>query len=657
MLRLLFTILVLIFMLYLLCPTSAAAPTYSVHYCTNTTIFTPNSTYQANLNSVLSALASNATSSNGFYNFSAGREPPDVVYGLFLCRGDLSPVACKECVDTAAKEIIRRCPKEKESYIWYEECLLRYNNQSIFSIIREVPGFDLPDPQNVTEPERFNQLLASTMNSLASKAASEQSVKKFATDEEKFTSSETLYSLVQCTPDLSEYLCNRCFQSAIAGLPMCCIGKRGGKILLPSCVIRYELFPFYRVNTTVPVPSPSTTKGKRQISVQIVAAIIIPVVISLVLLALGICFLRRRAMKKYNALREQNVGDEITDVNSLQFDLAIIQSATNNFSADNKIGEGGFGTVYKGKLYNGQEIAVKRLSRDSGQGLTEFKNEVMLVAKLQHKNLVRLQGFCADRKEKILVYEYVPNGSLDRFLFDTEKQGKLNWPRRYKIIEGIARGLFYLQEDSRVRIIHRDLKTSNILLDEDTNAKISDFGMARIFGVDQTQANTRRIVGTFGYMAPEYAMLGHYSVKSDVYSFGVLILEIISGKKNSSFCQSDGAEDLLSYAWKHWCNETPLQFMDPVLRDSYKRNEIIRCMHLGLLCVQENPGDRPTMKSIIIMLSSSSIALPLPEQPGFFLHGGTDMNTQSKELESNQSASRSIQLSVNEMSVTELYPR
>ncbi|KAF2305013.1 hypothetical protein GH714_001069 [Hevea brasiliensis] len=439
-------------------------------------------------------------------------------------------------------------PQEKESYIWYEECLLRYNNQSIFSIIREVWLY-LPDPQNVTEPERFNQLLASTMNSLASKAASEQSVKKFATDEEKFTSSETLYSLVQCTPDLSEYLCNRCFQSAIAVFPCAALGNE------------VERFCFQAV-----------LLGKRQISVQIVAAIIIPVVISLVLLALGICFLRRRAMKKYNALREQNVGDEITDVNSLQFDLAIIQSATNNFSADNKIGEGGFGTVYKGKLYNGQEIAVKRLSRDSGQVLASGSSSLFSL---------ELVGF-------------------DDCL-DTEKQGKLNWPRRYKIIEGIARGLFYLQEDSRVRIIHRDLKASNILLDEDTNAKISDFGMARIFGVDQTQANTRRIVGTFGYMAPEYAMHGHYSVKSD--------------------------------AWKHWCNETPLQFMDPVLRDSYKRNEIIRCMHLGLLCVQENPGDRPTMKSIIIMLSSSSIALPLPEQPGFFLHGGIDMETQSKELE------------------------
>lgn len=257
----LFMTLVLIFMRFLICATSAAALTYSVHFCSNTTIFTPNSTYQVNLDSVLSALSSNATSSNGFYNSSAGREPPDVVYGLFLCRGDIPPVTCRECVDTAAKEIIRRCPREKESYIWYEECLLRYNNQSIFSIIREVPSFDLPDPENVTEPERFNQLLASTMNSLASKAAS-QSVKKFATDEENFTSSQTLYSLVQCTPDLSEYLCNRCFQSAIAALPMCCTGKRGGKVLLPSCIIRYELFPFYRINTTIPAPSPSTTKDK-----------------------------------------------------------------------------------------------------------------------------------------------------------------------------------------------------------------------------------------------------------------------------------------------------------------------------------------------------------------------------------------------------------
>lgn len=239
-------------------------------------------------------------------------------------------------------------------------------------------------------------------------------------------------------------------------------------------------------------------------------------------------------MKRNNkTLKEMNIVDlsEILTAESLQYDFSTIEAATNYFSMENKIGVGGFGDVYKGVLGNGQEIAVKRLSRRSSQGAQEFKNEVVLVAKLQHRNLVRLLGFCLEREEKILIYEFVSNKSLDYFLFDMKKQTTLDWSVRDKIIKGIVRGLIYLHEDSRPRIIHRDLKASNILLDKDMNPKISDFGMARIFGVDQIEGSTNIIVGTYGYMSPEYAMHGQFSVKSDVFSFGVLLLEIISGKK------------------------------------------------------------------------------------------------------------------------------
>ncbi|KAL3844408.1 hypothetical protein ACJIZ3_001811 [Penstemon smallii] len=178
------------------------------------------------------------------------------------------------------------------------------------------------------------------------------------------------------------------------------------------------------------------------------------------------------------------------------FSYASVSAATNNFSQNNKIGEGGFGPVYKGKLLNGQEIALKKLSKGSGQGFQEFRNEILLIAKLQHRNLVRLLGFCIDKDESILIYEYMPNKSLDFFLFDSNKQEKLDWKMRVHIIEGIAQGILYLHEYSRLRVIHRDLKASNILLDEDLNPKISDFGMARIFGGDDSRTNTKRIVGT-----------------------------------------------------------------------------------------------------------------------------------------------------------------
>ncbi|CAI0468119.1 unnamed protein product, partial [Linum tenue] len=337
---------------------------------------------------------------------------------------------------------------------------------------------------------------------------------------------------------------------------------------------------------------------------------------------------------------------------SLQFDLATIEAATSNYDPRNKLGQGGFGEVYRGTLITGEEIAVKRLSKSSGQGEEEFKNEVLLVAKLQHKNLVRLLGFCLEGDERILVYEFVPNKSLDHFLYAEERKMLLNWPSRHHIILGIARGTLYLHEDSRLKIIHRDLKASNILLDKDMKPKISDFGMARIFGVDQTQANTNKIVGTFGYMSPEYAMYGQFSEKSDVYSFGVLLLEIITGLKNSTFTKKDAyLNTYVSQVWKNWKDGTPLEVLDATLLDSYSYNEVLRCIHVGLLCVQEHAADRPTMATVALMLSGYSVSQPLlPKQPAFF-------SPTSCSSASDHSGSKSVLWSIDEASITDIYPR
>ncbi|CAL5410978.1 unnamed protein product [Camellia sinensis] len=460
----------------------------------------------------------------------------------------------------------------------------------------------------------------------------------------------TVYGLAQCTPDLNAMECDKCLREGISIFPSCCDGKQGGRILFPSCNVRYELYRFYNAAGTAPAPPPpvllpppppppppppASSPGNGGISSQVFVAIIVSIGDSVLLIIIGFCFMCRRGKKKHDAVESDIVGDEITSVQSLQFDLATIQVATNNFFDHNKIGQGGFGSVYKGILTNGQEIAVKRLSRKSGQGAEEFKNEAVLVAKLQHRNLVRLLRFCLEGEEKILIYEFVPNKSLDYFLFDPQEQEKLDWSRPYKITGGIAKGMLYFHEDSRLRIIHRDLKASNVLLDRDMNAKISDFGMARIFGVDQTQGNTSRVNG---YMSPEYAMRGQFLTKSDVYSFGVLILKIISGKKNNTFYQVGSAEDLLSYAWKLWREERPLELMDSTLKRSYSRNEVIRCIHICLLCIQEDPDTRPSMATIVVKLNSYLATLSIPQQPAIFAHSRTESKT-GQGLKSDQSTS------------------
>ncbi|XP_058721813.1 G-type lectin S-receptor-like serine/threonine-protein kinase At4g27290 [Vicia villosa] len=351
--------------------------------------------------------------------------------------------------------------------------------------------------------------------------------------------------------------------------------------------------------------------------------------------------------KKLGCIKVLFHKKEKEDVDSATiFDFSTITDATNHFSNRIKLGEGGFGPVYKGIMVDGQEIAVKRLSKTSGQGTEEFKNEVLLMATLQHRNLVKLLGCSIQQDEKLLIYEFMPNRSLDCFIFDATRSKLLDWRKCLEIIDGIARGLLYLHQDSTLRIIHRDLKTSNILLDIDMIPKISDFGLARSFMGDQAEANTNRVMGTYGYMPPEYAVRGSFSIKSDVFSFGVVVLEIISGKKNSGFDDPRHHLNLLGHAWRLWIEERPHEFVADILYDADICSEIIRFIHVGLLCVQQLPENRPNMSSVVFMLKGEKL-LPKPSEPGFY--AGKD-NT-------NNTGSSSKGCSINEASMSLLEGR
>ncbi|KAL4310408.1 hypothetical protein GQ457_01G005280 [Hibiscus cannabinus] len=342
---------------------------------------------------------------------------------------------------------------------------------------------------------------------------------------------------------------------------------------------------------------------------------------------LVVCYILRTRRKLKVEAEDTNANDkenrdENEDLELAVFEFETITKATSNFSFRNKLGQGGFGPVYKGTLTNGQEIA--------------------------HRNLVRLLGCCIHGDERMLVYEYMPNRSLDYFIFDQTRREVLTWSKRFQIISGIARGLLYLHQDSRLRIIHRDLKVSNVLLDGEMNPKISDFGMARTFGGDQIEDITSRIVGTYGYMAPEYATDGLFSVKSDVFSFGIVLLEVITGRKNRGFYHANRSGNLIEHTWMLWAEGNPSDIVDDFLVETGDLPELLRCIHISLLCVQQHPEERPSMSYVVLMLGSRN-ELPSPKQPGFLFC--------NKPFEADSSPDNEGSSSRNEISLSTLEAR
>ncbi|KAJ1291234.1 hypothetical protein BS78_02G301800 [Paspalum vaginatum] len=449
----------------LLAPLAAAQSSWPV--CGNSGEYTPDSKYQSNLNQISATLPSNA--SRALFATAVVGAAPDIVYALALCRGDANASTCESCIAGAFLEAQQLCGFDDNVTIIYDDCNLRYSNQNFLaeSDSSKANLTMVKDPQNVSSPvEAFDAAVGVLLNATANYAAMNSSL-RFATGEEGFDSRyPTIYGLAQCTPDLPPADCRSCLGDIIALMPQYLSGRQGGRIMGVRCNFRYELSKFFTGGPTLRLQTP--------LAPALAPNGVMPM------------------MTPGNSTKPE----DLEGIGSLLLDLSTLRAATDNFAESNWVGEGGFGAVYKGVLTDGQQIAVKRFSQSSGQGIQELKNELLLVAKLQHKNLARLVGVCLQEHEKLLVYEYMPNRSIDTILFDPEKSKELDWGKRLNIINGIARGLNYLHEDSQLKIIHRDLKASNILLDSDYTPKISDFGLARLFGGDQSQVAASSVVGT-----------------------------------------------------------------------------------------------------------------------------------------------------------------
>ncbi|XP_073005744.1 cysteine-rich receptor-like protein kinase 25 [Typha latifolia] len=631
--------------------------------------YTANNAFRANLKSLFRTLLA---SDVRFSQVKVAGRDDDKVYGLTFCRGDLSDDQCRTCLKTSMQEILQQCSRDTTIADLYRNyCFLRYSYKDFYGYSESGDSSGAYSVENATEPQLFSDALGRLMGSLI-KTAVNGSTTMFAAESVNYTSSNKIYGLMQCTGDITKDDCQRCLDNSSSEISTRYSGSVGVTQYATSCVIRYELFPFYNTTAVRKLSSPSlpttpaapvTPPPAEAASGSTGGKIKLWIIITITSLAslFSFSFLYFLWIKRQRLARQKkeklHVGQQILGIktdeeNSLEFslyDFSHIANATNHFSSENKLGEGGFGPVYKGQLPDGLEIAAKRLGARSGQGLVEFKNEIQVIAKLQHRNLVALLGYCIQGEEKILIYEYMPNKSLDFFLFDKSRGAMLDWGKRFRIIEGIAQGVLYLHEHSRLRIIHRDLKASNILLDRDMNPKISDFGMARIFGSNETQANTNRVVGTYGYMSPEYAFGGLFSIKSDVFSFGVLLLEIVSGKRNAGSHQYGNSLNLLGYTWELWEEGKWFELIDASLGDEYDKDEILKCINVALMCVQENAMDRPTMSDIITMLSGESTSLPDPKQPAFFnLRITTEVEKPSDLIET---------CSVNNVTITAPYGR
>ncbi|KAL2240543.1 cysteine-rich receptor-like protein kinase 42 [Sesamum indicum] len=549
------------------------------------------------------------------------------IYTLAQCYADLSHNDCLQCY-AASRTRLPRCLPAVSGRIFLDGCFLRYDSYAFFNESVD-PAWDKVNCNSSVGSAggvglEFEKDVRELIDNLTARAV--------VNGRYAVMGNKGVFGLAECWNTVNREGCRACLAKASRDIGGCLPGKEG-RALNTGCYLRYSTQKFFS-NQSQETNSNSGASRRGAI-----VAIVLSVA-AFCMLCLFAAYAAYGRWKKRTQERN-NLGRISYSYNksNLNFKYETLEKATNYFDPSRKLGQGGAGSVYRGTLPNGKTVAVKRLFFSTRQWVDEFFNEVNLISGIEHKNLVKLLGCSIEGPESLLVYEFVPNKSLEQYLLDKNKVKILNWKERYNIIVGTAEGIAFLHGGSEFRIIHRDIKSSNILLDENLDAKIADFGLARNFAADKTHLSTG-IAGTLGYMAPEYLVKGQLTEKADVYSYGVLVLEIVCGRKNNAFVEDSGS--LLQTVWKLYKTDRLTESVDPCLNGDFPATEAVKVLKVGLLCAQASVAQRPSMAEAVRMLTDENYEVPEPSQPPFLNTGALSASSTRSSYSINSLASNMV---------------
>uniref|UniRef100_A0A1J3GF30 Cysteine-rich receptor-like protein kinase 3 n=1 Tax=Noccaea caerulescens TaxID=107243 RepID=A0A1J3GF30_NOCCA len=535
------------------------------------------------------------------------------VYAYGECMKDLDKRDCALCFAQIKAKVPRCLPFQlgrRGGQVFSDGCYIRYGDYNFFNQTLSPTDETICATKEITGVNRtlFRDNAAELVRNMSVEAVRNGGFYAGFVDRRNVT----VHGLAQCWEPLSRSGCVECLSNASRKIGSCLV-REEGRVLNAGCYMRFSTQKFY--NNSGNSTSDGNGGGRNRLAVILAVT---SSVVAFVLLVSAAAFLLKKKRAK-NQREKKQLGSlfMLANKSDLCFSYENLEKATDYFSDKNKLGQGGSGSVFKGVLTNGKTVAVKRLFFNTKQWVDHFFNEVNLISQIEHKNLVKLLGCSITGPESLLVYEYIANQSLHDYLFVRKDVQPLNWAKRFKILLGTAEGLAYLHEESNLRIIHRDIKLSNILLEHDFTAKIADFGLARLFPEDKTHISTA-IAGTLGYMAPEYVVRGKLTEKADVYSFGVLMIEVITGRRNNAFSQDSSS--ILNTVWSLYGTSNLAEIVDPVLGDNFNQIEASRLLQIGLLCVQAAFDQRPAMSAVVKMMIEN-LEIPTPTQPPFLNPG------------------------------------